>query len=150
METIRMIQKASAMGNWWLAASSRQCALSCITLVQSCLMKYQIIQVTQLPYSPDLAPCNFWVFPKLKLPLKRKRFQQRFSWISVDEIQENTTGQLMATGRTVWGPKVPTLKKTEASLSYVQCFLYLISSSIDVSIFHITWLDTFWTDLVER
>ena len=43
---------------------------------------------------------------------------------------------------------MPTLKGTEVSLSYVQCFLYLVSSSIDVSIFHITWLDTFWTDLV--
>ena len=29
-------------------------------------------------------------------------------------------------GRTVWGPQVSTLKKTEASLSYVQCFLYLL------------------------
>ena len=34
-------------------------------------------------------------------------------------------------GRTDWGPKVPTLKGTEASLSYVQCFLYLVSSSIN-------------------
>ena len=45
------------------------------------------------------------------------------------------TGQLMAMGRTVGGAKVPTLKETEASLSYVQCFLYLVSSSINVSIF---------------
>ena len=58
------------------------------------------------------------------------------------------TGQLMAMGRTVGGPKVPTLKETEASLSYVQCFLYLISSSINVSIFYITQLDIFWTDLI--
>ena len=29
--TIQMIQKAAAMGNWWLAASSWQCARSCIT-----------------------------------------------------------------------------------------------------------------------
>ena len=29
-ETIQMIQKATAMGNWWWAASSRQCARSCI------------------------------------------------------------------------------------------------------------------------
>ena len=42
---------------------------------------------------------------------------------------------------------MPTLKGTEASLSYIQCFLYLVSSSINVSIFHITCLDTFWTDL---
>ena len=37
---------------------------------------------------------------------------------------------------------------TEVSLSYVQRFLYLVSSSINVSIFHSVWLDTFWTDLV--
>ena len=94
------------------------------------------------PYSPDLMPCNFWLFLKLKSSLKGKRFQ------TIGEIQENTTGQLMAIGRTVWGPQVPTLKGTEASLTYVQCFLYLLSSSINVSIFHIIWRDTFWTDLI--
>ena len=71
------------------------------------------------PYSPDLVPRDFWLFPKLKSPLKRKRFQ------TVNEIQENATGQLMVTGRTVWGPKMPTLKETGASLSYVQCYLHL-------------------------
>ena len=30
----------------------------------------------------------------------------------------------------------------------LQCFLYLVSSSINVSIFHIKWLDTFWTYLI--
>ena len=54
----------------------------------------------------------------------------------------------MAIWRTVWGPKVTTLKGTEASWSYVQCSLYLVSSSVNVSIFHITWPDTFRTDLV--
>ena len=43
---------------------------------------------------------------------------------------------------------MPTLKRSEASLSYVQCSLYVVSSSINVTIFHITWLDTVWTDLV--
>ena len=65
------------------------------------------------PYSPDVVSCNFWLFPKLKSPLKGKR-----CWI-IGEIQENTAGQLMAIGRTVWGSKVPTLKGTESSLSCV-------------------------------
>jgi len=26
------------------------------------------------PYSPDLAPCNFWLFPKLKNALTGQRF----------------------------------------------------------------------------
>ena len=81
-------------------------------------------------------------FPKLKSPLKGKRFQ------TINEIQENTTGQLMAIERTVGGPKVATLKGTETSFSYVQCFLYLVSSSINVSIFYIMGMDTFWTDVV--
>ena len=42
---------------------------------------------------------------------------------------------------------MPTLKGTEVSLSYVH-FLYLIRSSRNVSIFHSTWLDSFWTGLV--
>ena len=115
---------------------------SCLT--SSFLAKHQITQVTQPPYSPDLVPCDFWLFPKLKSPLKGKRFQ------TIDEMQEDMTRQLMVIGRTVWGPKVPTLKATEASLSCVQCFLYLylVSASIHVSIFHIMWLDTFWTNFV--
>ena len=27
------------------------------------------------PYSPDLAPCNFWLFPKVKMTMKGKRFE---------------------------------------------------------------------------
>ena len=119
-ETIQMIQKAAAVGNWWLAASSWQHACSCITSCVEFFGKTSITQVTQSPYSPDLAPCDFWLFPKLKLPSKGQRFQ------TIDEIQENVMGQLMAIGRTVWGPKLPTLKGTKASLSYVQCFLYLL------------------------
>ena len=119
-ETIQMIQKAAATGNWWLAASSRQHAHSCIT--SSTVLGQNIKSPRWLSphYSPDLTPCSFWLFPKLKSPLKRKRFQ------IIDEIQENTTGQLMAIERTVGGPKAPTLKGTEASFSYVQCFLYLL------------------------
>ena len=137
-----MIQKDSAQlwatGDWQLHHDNASTHASC--LVQSFLVKHQITQVTQLPYSPNLVSCDLWLFPKLKSPLKGKRFQ------AIDEISENTTRQLMAIGRTEWGPKVPTLKVTEASLPYVQCFLYFLSSSINVSIFHITWLDTFWID----
>ena len=118
-ETIRMIQKATAMGNWWLAASSQHICW-CIMSMQSFLAKHQITQVTQAPLFPDLVPCDFCLFPKLKSSLKGKRFQ------TINENQENMTGQLMVTGRTVWGPKVPTLKGTVASLSYVQCILSLL------------------------
>ena len=38
------------------------------------LAKHHLTQVCQPPYSPDLAPCDFWLFPKLKSPLKGRRF----------------------------------------------------------------------------
>ena len=53
----------------------------------------------------------------------------------------------MATGGPVGGPKMPALMGTEASLSFVKCVLYLVSSSINVSVFYITWLDIIWTEV---
>ena len=35
-------------------------------LVTDYLTKMGIKTVPQLPYSPDLAPCDFWLFPKLR------------------------------------------------------------------------------------
>jgi hypothetical protein len=43
-------------------------------LVQAFLAKHHITQVCQPPYIPDLAPCDFRLFPKLKSPLKWRRF----------------------------------------------------------------------------
>ena len=63
-------------------------------LLQIVLVKYQVVQVTQAPYSPDLPPYDFRLFPKLKLPLKGRDFK-------FDKIEENTTGQMIAIGRTV-------------------------------------------------
>ena len=91
--------RSCSYGNWWLAASS-QCTCSCITSHAEILGKHQITQVTQPHYSPDLVPCDFWLFQKLKSPLNRKIFQ------TINKIQENTVGQLMATGRTVWCPNL--------------------------------------------
>jgi hypothetical protein len=39
-------------------------------LMQAFLAKHHITQVCQPPCSPDLAPCDFWLFPKLKSLLK--------------------------------------------------------------------------------
>jgi hypothetical protein len=33
-----------------------------------------IIQVCQHPYSPYLSPRDFWLYPKVKSPLKKRRF----------------------------------------------------------------------------
>ena len=141
VETIQMIQKVSAMGSWRLAASSQH-TCSCVTSPAEVFGETSNHPSDSAPNSPDLTPCDFKFFPKLKSPLKGKTFQ------TIKEIQKNMMGQLMAIGRIVWGPMVPTLRGTEASLSYVQCLLYLVSSSRNAPIFHSTRMDTFWTDLL--
>ena len=93
-----------ATGGWQLHHDDVPTHATC--LVQRILAKNQITQVNQCPYSPDLAPQDFWLFPKLKSPLKGKRLQ------IINEIQENVERQMMETGRMVWSPKVPTLKGT--------------------------------------
>ena len=131
-------QQLWATGDWQLHQDHMSVHTS--HLMQSILVKHQLSQVTQPPYRPDLASCDFWLFPKLKSPLKGKKFQ------TVNKIQENTMGSWWWLGElcevtrcVLWrGLRFPYL-----------CTLFLVSSSINVSIFHITWLDTFWTDLTD-
>ena len=124
-----MIQKATAVGNWWLAASSQQCARSCITSPAEIFGKTSNHPGDLDPLQPRFGILWLAAFPKTKITFEGRRFQ------TMNEIQENMMGQLMAIGTTVWGPKVPILKGTEVSLSYVQWFLYRVSSSINASIF---------------
>ena len=41
--------------------------------------------VPQLPYNPDLAPCDFWLFPKLKEKLRDSRYE------TIEEMKEAVT-----------------------------------------------------------
>ncbi|PNF14868.1 hypothetical protein B7P43_G05157 [Cryptotermes secundus] len=45
-----------------------------LTLQDRRLTKQDGAVVPHLPYSPDLAPCNFFLFPKMKIKLKGRRF----------------------------------------------------------------------------
>jgi hypothetical protein len=57
-------------------------------LIHSFLGKHGIPVVRQAPYSPDMAPCDFWLFPKLKRPLKSFHFD------SHENIMRNATKEL--------------------------------------------------------
>ena len=59
-------------------------------LILSYLAKHQTSVVPHPPCSPDLAPANFFLFPKFKTTLNGRRFQ------SIEEIQENSTRELRA------------------------------------------------------
>ena len=74
METIRMTQKAAAMGNWWLAASSQQHACSHITS-HAVFCETPNHSHDSAPLQPRFGALRLLAFPKLKSPLKGKRFQ---------------------------------------------------------------------------
>ena len=59
-------------------------------LVHQFLAKHKIVQLRQPSYSPDIAPCDFFMFPKMKMALKGKRFDD------IETIQSNATRELKA------------------------------------------------------
>ena len=54
-------------------------------LITGYLTKIGIKTVRQPPYSPDLAPCDFWLFPKLKEKLKSCRYE------TIEKMKEAVT-----------------------------------------------------------
>lgn len=58
------------------------------TIVTDFLAKNSTNVLQQPPYSPDLAPCDFFLFPKLKLPLRGTRFE------SIEAIKQNSAREL--------------------------------------------------------
>ena len=59
-------------------------------LIRSYLAKHQISVVTHPPYSPDLAPADFFLFTKLKTTLKGRRFE------TIEEIRKNSIREVRA------------------------------------------------------
>jgi hypothetical protein len=53
---------------------SVKCSFAPSVVVQQFLAEKSIPVITQPPYSPDLAPGDFWLFPTLKMGLKGTRF----------------------------------------------------------------------------
>ena len=141
METIRMIQKAAAMGNWWLAASSQQCAHSCL------LSHAEGFFCETSNHSGDSAYpiAQIWYpvtsgFPKTKITFEREEISDH-RWDSgrydgaANGGWENCVRCQAASCEGDWGV-------------IVLGTMFLVSPSANVSIFHVTWLDASWTDLV--
>ena len=82
-----------ATGNWQLHHTNAPAYAS--HLVQSFFGKTSNHPGDSAPLQPRLGALWLLACPKTKSPFQ-----------TIDETQENMTGQLMAIGRTVWGPKV--------------------------------------------
>ena len=92
--------------------------------VSQFLAKNSMTVVPHPPYSPDLAPCDFFLFPKLKLRMKGRRFDtieeiQEESQRVLDTIQKGTSRDASKHGRkvgtAVFVQKGSTLKVMEES-----------------------------------
>ena len=139
METIGMIQKAAAMGNWWLAASSQH-ACSGITSLAECFGKTSNHPGDSVRLQPRLGMLWLLTFPKTKSTFEREVISD-CRWDSgkydgaADGNWENCVKSQGTYFERDWGV-------------IVLCTMFLVSSLINVSIFHTACLDTFWTDLV--
>jgi len=78
-----------------------------LLLIHSYLAKHQTSVVPHPPYSPDLAPADFFLFPKLKTTLKGCHFQ------TTEETQENAIRELRAITESTFQEAFQQWKKRE-------------------------------------
>ena len=138
-----MVQKATALGNCWLASLSWQHTSSCITSCAEFFGKTSNHPGDSAPLQPRFGALWLLAFPKTKLPLKGKRFQTVW-WDSGKHIMvddgnwENCVKSQGAHYEGDWGV-------------IVLCTIFLVLCIFLNSclyFFNIRWLDTFQTDLV--
>ncbi|UYV63887.1 hypothetical protein LAZ67_2005888 [Cordylochernes scorpioides] len=72
--------------NWLLPHDNAPAHTS--LLVRDLLAENNTLMMPQPPYSPDLAPCDFFLFPKLKRPMKGRRYA------TLDEIKTASKEEL--------------------------------------------------------
>ena len=95
-------------GDWLLHHDNAPAHSS--NLVQQLLVKHKIVQLRQLPYSPDTAPCEFWMFPNWKWRSKesgsttsrRFRLMRRASWRPCQKLRSRTALRCGSTAGSVW------------------------------------------------
>jgi len=77
-----------APGSWFLLHDNAPVHRA--VAVQEFFARKQACVLNHPPYSPDLSPCDYFLFPKLKLPLKGHLFE------NVQDIQGTVTSSLRA------------------------------------------------------
>ena len=76
-----------AINSWFLHHANAQSHTALV--LRDYFVKNSTHIIPQPSYSSDLAPCDFWLLPKLKKPLRGTRFK------SIDEIKAKTKKALM-------------------------------------------------------
>jgi histone-lysine N-methyltransferase SETMAR len=84
----RVRPKFRTEGSWFLFHDSAPSNSALV--VKTFLVKHGVVEISHIPYSPDLAPTDFFHFPEVKSALEGKRFQD------VEDIKKNVTPELNA------------------------------------------------------
>ena len=84
----RVRPESSAPGSWFLLHNNAPVRRA--VAVQEFLARKQVCVLDHPPYSPNLSPCYYFLFPKLKLPLKWHLFED------VQDIQGAVPSSLRA------------------------------------------------------
>ena len=87
MAKIRRKRKELWVSNTWILHHYNAPAHAAL-LVRQFLATKQVTILDHPPYSPDLAPCDYFLFPKLKGTIKGTRFE------GVEDIKSNVTSFL--------------------------------------------------------
>ena len=123
------MEEASTLQIGSMAFSPVQCTSPRLHPCHRHLTKIGIKIVRHLPYSPDLAPCDFWIFPKLKEKLRSCRYEtivemkEAMTKVIDTLTQEDFHGafQKFWNGRTsAFQPEEITSKGTRVSCVYYQ------------------------------
>ena len=128
------------MGNWWLAATSQQHTHSCISSHAEIFGKTSNHPGDSAPLQPRFGTLQLHAFPKIKITFEQEEISDcrcnsgKYN-MAADGNWENCVRSQGAYSEGNWS-------------IIVLCTMFLVSSSLNVSTSHSTWLDAFWTDLI--
>ena len=84
-DAVRKKRRYKWQGEWFLHHNNAPSHTSLV--LQQFLSEKSTPVITQSPYSPDLAPSDFWLFPTLKMGPKRTGFT------TMEDIKSNATAE---------------------------------------------------------
>ena len=129
METIQMIQKAKAMGNWWLAASSQHWACSCIMSHVEFFGETSNHPGHSIPLQPRFGTLRLLAFPKTKITFEREEISNH-QWDSVKDDEaadgnwENCVRSQSAYFEGDWGLTVPCTMFLLSCIFFSKCLYF--------------------------
>jgi hypothetical protein len=121
------MKMSGEVAEWGLVLAPWQCPAHTASSILQCLAKNKMVVVSHPLYSPDLTPCDFFLYPRMKqvwnggVPLMLQWFNETrwrpltaFSLKTVDNVYSRGS----SAGITAFSHRGSTLKGTEVSNVY--------------------------------